>query len=319
MSEQIEASVQALRQLVSDAYYPVTMSGAAGEGPVQVRYVTRGGGWLKSTRGKVEHVAPIRGSRSWREIEQDGRDEFMLVAPRSGEIIHRQFGRTTRIGPGQMVLIAAGAPYEFERLETGEITAHHLPGSIVREILPKPEDLCAVAFASNRGVGDAIRSLCASAWREMAHLDDAERFLIVGNIVTLLSAACRGKGKRGARAGRPVAALPPFARAIEYIEASVDDPDLGPGKIADAVGVSLSHLHALMKKHGTTAGRMVMQTRLDRCARDLRALSPEDARVSDIAFRWGFNDAAHFSRRFRSRFGCSATAYRSQSDSLDRR
>jgi AraC family transcriptional activator of tynA and feaB len=310
MSEQIEASAQALRQLVSDAYYRVSMSTSDGEASVQVNYVTRGGGWLKSTRGSVKHKSPIRGSRSWKEIEEDGRDEFMLVAPRSGEIIHRQFGRTTRIGPGSMVLIAAGAPYEFERLQAGAITAHHLPGSIVREIVSNPEDLCAVAFASNRGVGDAIRSLCASAWREMAHLDDAERYLIVGNIVTLVSAACRGKRKGSAKVRRPVAALPPFARAIEYIEGSIDDPDLGPRKVADAIGVSLSHLHALMKKHDTSVGRTIINTRLDRCARDLRAARCRDARVSDIAFRWGFNDAAHFSRCFRDRFDCSPTEYR---------
>ena len=29
------------------------------------------------------------------------------------------------------------------------------------------------------------------------------------------------------------------------------------------------------------------------------------AHVSEIAFAWGFNDAAHFSRAFRERFGCS--------------
>nr|WP_291557272.1 helix-turn-helix domain-containing protein [Comamonas sp. SCN 65-56] len=27
--------------------------------------------------------------------------------------------------------------------------------------------------------------------------------------------------------------------------------------------------------------------------------------VSEIAFAWGFNDAAHFSRAFKNRFGCS--------------
>jgi AraC-like DNA-binding protein len=36
--------------------------------------------------------------------------------------------------------------------------------------------------------------------------------------------------------------------------------------------------------------------------------------VTDIAFSWGFNDAAHFSRAFRARFGCSPRALRAQAD-----
>jgi len=34
--------------------------------------------------------------------------------------------------------------------------------------------------------------------------------------------------------------------------------------------------------------------------------------VSEVAYSWGFNDPAHFSRTFRSRFGISPTQCRRQ-------
>jgi len=44
---------------------------------------------------------------------------------------------------------------------------------------------------------------------------------------------------------------------------------------------------------------------LDAARRDLCDPGLAASSVSRIAFSWGFNDAAHFSRAFRARFGCS--------------
>ncbi|MBC7717587.1 MAG: helix-turn-helix domain-containing protein, partial [Pseudorhodobacter sp.] len=48
------------------------------------------------------------------------------------------------------------------------------------------------------------------------------------------------------------------------------------------------------------ASRRLDAIRRDLCDRNFAARSP-----SEIAFSWGFNDAAHFSRAFRARFSCS--------------
>jgi AraC-like DNA-binding protein len=34
--------------------------------------------------------------------------------------------------------------------------------------------------------------------------------------------------------------------------------------------------------------------------------------ISDICFRWGFNDAAHFSRSFRADYGMTPRAFRQE-------
>ena len=54
--------------------------------------------------------------------------------------------------------------------------------------------------------------------------------------------------------------------------------------------------------------RFVLQRRLAHCRHDL--LHDRDASVTAIAFRWGFNDAAYFSRAFRRAHGISPRALR---------
>src|SRR5262249_35419954 len=50
--------------------------------------------------------------------------------------------------------------------------------------------------------------------------------------------------------------------------------------------------------------------RLERCRLDLGNAAMAHFSVSALCFRWGFNDAANFSRAFSARFGVSPRAYR---------
>jgi AraC-like DNA-binding protein len=43
---------------------------------------------------------------------------------------------------------------------------------------------------------------------------------------------------------------------------------------------------------------------------NLVSIKPAAAHISDIAFAWGFNDLAHFSRIFKQKFGASPREWR---------
>lgn len=99
-----------------------------------------------------------------------------------------------------------------------------------------------------------------------------------------------------------------MARATAHILAHLADPDLRPDHVAQAVGLSLRQLHRIFADGDWTVERWIWHQRLERCAQDLRR-DPR-TRIAEIAFRWGFSDAAHFSRAFRAAFGLSPRAYR---------
>lgn len=99
-------------------------------------------------------------------------------------------------------------------------------------------------------------------------------------------------------------------RICQTIETQLGSPDLTPRRIAEEHGVSLRYLQNLFTLAGNRFTNYVRTRRLERCRADL--VSPLYARqsISEICYRWGFNDSAHFSRTFRSQYNTSPRDYR---------
>ncbi len=117
---------------------------------------------------------------------------------------------------------------------------------------------------------------------------------------------------------------PLIIRVHHYIVENLDGVALSPRAIAAANGVSVRQLHRVFSATGTTVSQWVRKLRLARCAAELRGerINPQGGLknatpgasegITHIAFRWGFNDSAHFSKAFRAEFGQSPRAYRAQ-------
>jgi AraC-like DNA-binding protein len=116
-------------------------------------------------------------------------------------------------------------------------------------------------------------------------------------------------------------APPPVLRPGEG-PASGDDPierlkqnlpprlreDLTAESLAEIAGVSLRTLQRIFRERfDTSPMSWLMEARLLEAARLIRA---GDDPVTKIAYRVGFKDPSHFTRRFKSRFGVSPNEYR---------
>jgi AraC-like DNA-binding protein len=93
-----------------------------------------------------------------------------------------------------------------------------------------------------------------------------------------------------------------------YVRTHLQDPTLGPTSIASAYAMSVRALHALFEDVDASVAGLVRSERLSRCLEDLQR--PNGGSVTDIAFRWGFCDAAHFSRVFKREFGATPSEVR---------
>lgn len=100
-------------------------------------------------------------------------------------------------------------------------------------------------------------------------------------------------------------------RIKAYVNANIQDPDLNPVVIAEAMGITVSYLHKVFLQNNNTVMQYVLAERLERCRRDI-AKTDRAGGISQVAYNWGFNDASHFSRSFRKRFGVSPREYRAQ-------
>ncbi len=90
------------------------------------------------------------------------------------------------------------------------------------------------------------------------------------------------------------------------------DPALSVAQIAAHLRVSPSTVHRAFSGEPCSITDWIWAQRLEGVKRDLCDPALTARSVSELAFGWGFNDAADFSRAFRSRFGCAPRELRMQ-------
>lgn len=130
--------------------------------------------------------------------------------------------------------------------------------------------------------------------------------------------------------GMLVNALPPVGDAVptplrvtqlrhvkDYIRARLRDPALSPAMIAKSGGMSLRYLHWLFNSTGETVKQHIFRQRLECCARDLLNPRMMPRKIADIAFHWGFQDLAHFNKRFKQEYQLTPGAFRKKTQGAD--
>lgn len=101
-----------------------------------------------------------------------------------------------------------------------------------------------------------------------------------------------------------------LTKILHYAESHLADPMFTPLQVASAMGISLRHLHRVFSESGRSFGEYVIRRRLERCREDLVNPLLANRSITEIAFFWGFSDAAHFSHAFRRHYGVAPRALR---------
>ncbi|CBG75878.1 putative regulatory protein [Streptomyces scabiei 87.22] len=227
----------------------------------------------------------------------------------SGRLVCRQGDDTLVLGPDQLLLWDSETAEGFDAVEPRRELSLMLP----REQAPPA---LAAAATSGRGAvsvaaGSGLASIAAdqlrAITRELDHLGDAGLAIACQSLFdTLDTALDSARAPAGTRSALREALL---VRVRRYIEDHLDDADLCATSVAEAHDVSVRTLHLAFADTGTTVGRWIRARRLRACYRDLTRAGGT-ATVTDVAFRWGFNDVAHFSRVFKQAYGVTPSSVR---------
>ena len=127
--------------------------------------------------------------------------------------------------------------------------------------------------------------------------------VLTENCVICWRSAARTTWKQSDGADLQIEAL--LAFCLQHLH----DPALSPQLVADHLRISVRTLHSRFNQIGQTFSHWVLE-RLDACRVALCDPSQRALNISDIAYRWGFNDLSHFNKAFRTRFKLSPRAWR---------
>lgn len=297
--------------VVGETYFPVDFRLRSGtDATFAARFLTHTFGALEITEATA--TSWIVGYRGIEHIDPHGPDRFLLNITLSGHVRHAQFGRQVDAPAGHMALVDSRSQYRSEQLTTTHALFVRLPGAPLRSAIGTLEDFCAVAIDARHGFNATLIDFLQAMWRQKNALTAAEKAALSSKAIELLAISCdslRGHGRRLKRLSSDEL----FAKALHFIDEHLSDPHLDVTAAARAAGLSRGRLQAIARAKNTTIGRTILLQRLERCRQTLT--DPRQARlpISQIAFDWGFSDAAHFSRAFSSQYGMAPRNYRKHS------
>ena len=227
-----------------------------------------------------------------------------------GRLQGAQDHRAALLAPGDIVSYNTSRPAIFRADEPFEAVIVRIPRETLGTHAARLSGLTAVRVAGATGLPRlAARFFCGVA-EGLADggiaRDDANLAERVIDLVHGIYANPVGAGSRTP----PQSKTELLLHAQAFIEANLARPDLDPDDVARACFISTRYLHRVFASEGLTVGDWIRSARLDRCRRDLLDPAYADHPVLAIARRWGLHNAPHFSRLFRSAYGCSPREYR---------
>jgi AraC family transcriptional regulator, positive regulator of tynA and feaB len=216
----------------------------------------------------------------------------------------REGGRELALSAGDVVLWDGLQPTEIEIVEPFYKRTLLFPRKRVLSGCPRLGELSALPSLEGSGSARLLVRYINALASELPQLELDAGVAAANAALELLRAAVEPRVPSSRSATR--AAI--RAEIRRYVHTHLQDPLLGPGSIARAYAMSVRALHALFEDADTSVAGMVRSERLARCVEDLQRAN--GGSVTDIAFRWGFCDAAHFSRVFKREFGATPSEIR---------
>lgn len=254
---------------------------------------------------------PQRVMRTPRMISR-AEDDFIIVSLQTrGRGMVSQDGRDAAMLPGDFAIYDTARPYTLRFGEPFEEIVLKVRSSRLRALVSGCDRLTAITISGQSSAGRLMGSMVRALKEDADELPPTSAASMVNGLVSVLVG-----GLQSLSSNQPSDPSALHAYHLARIKRCIDelkhDPALRIERVAAEMGLSSSHLHRLFAAEPQTPAQYLWSRRLAACEQDL--LDPRKARlsVSEIAFAWGFNDAAHFSRAFKDRYGQSPRAWRKQ-------
>ncbi len=227
----------------------------------------------------------------------DGQEVFIVSLIQEGVGELTQFGRSARVGPGDLVIYNAGATFDYALQAKTRLV------KILRRLLElkldRPDDFLGLKIGRSNPLSPILSELLARSLNIDLSPELGPRIAkrLSNEIVDLVASIC--DLERDIVPGAQISG--PLDRILRFARANLDDPELGPEELAAAGAMSVRSLNRLFSVLGATPMRWVWSERLE--ASRLALLQGEVRSVTDAAFAHGFSDLGHFSRSFKRAFG----------------
>ncbi len=260
--------------------------------------------------------SPLDVYRRNSEIGQASDAVYLVKVQVRGESLICQRGREAHLRPGDFALCLSCEPYELHFTDDYAQLVLSIPQPLLNERVRFPERQLGARMASEVGANGLFSQFVTMLGARMGQLDGVLAQQLEANVLDLLSTTL-GYAQETRKHDVPGAGVKwEYLRRIKvFIRGHLCDAKLTPTMVAAYHGISTRYLHMLFAEEDESVSRYIQRLRLESCQAALVDRNFADYSVSEIAFRFGFNDASHFSRVFKNQFGETPAGFRKQRQS----
>ena len=249
--------------------------------------------------------------RTPRLIRQEDPEFYKFGLQVTGSCIIEQDNREAQLSPGDLAIYDTSRPYRIRFGDDFHMIVAMFPRHLVHLPANHMATFTAVRLVGDQGLAALLSPLMRGLSADVApsgggiatHLGDAVVDLVTAAFAEQMACMLPVETSPGRRAL--------MEKVYRFIDENLQDPDLSSQSIAAAHFTSVRRLQKAFQDEGASVAAMIRERRLERCRRELSSAGNTDDPIALIAARWGFLDAAHFSRLFRSAYGYSPREYRS--------
>lgn len=235
-----------------------------------------------------------------------GLSETGLIIMRAmhGPLVVEQRQRRAESPEGDVIFATADSPLTVELPKGGRFDCAYLPGHVLNM---SRKQLATILMQPISATCLPLQLLITYAgyMLQQQRQNDSHADMMVQHFYQLLPVLVAELAADAARA-----TLPDRLTAIKAaIAANLADSAFSVADVARQQGISTRAVQKLLQRAGTTFSRYLTDRRLD-AAKDALMLREGNTPITQIAFDFGFDDPAYFSRVFRNRFGICPSSLR---------
>jgi AraC-like DNA-binding protein len=293
-------SVEHWRAQTAETFFPMSIRPRPGR-PFRARLAAHELGAVAIGRVVAEPNVCLRTPR---DIAAADPELLRILVLRRGRTHVRQGDRSCTIGDGDVVVYDSTRPFAVDARRRSDLVVCGVPLALLGPHADRMRDLAATRIPHDAPVARMFTRFVEGVADELGGdgLTGAE--LELGDTLIAFSRALARR--EDVRAGSRL-------RAVQaWIDAHLADPSLSPARIAAANFVSVRSLHRLFEAEGVSVSAWMRARRLEGCRRDLADPAQATRTIAEIAWAWGWRDAAGFSRRFRAAYGRSPSDLRAE-------
>lgn len=247
-------------------------------------------------------------SRSARTIAQNDPGVVKLGLQLRGYCVVAQDGREAALTPGDFALYNTTRPYDLYFDDSFRMLVLMLPASRLSLSKTALDKVTAFRVSGRRGLGALTSSLLTAMDEQLNGDGSPVNFEASEALVQLISATFLQALSPDTRDYRDRSVV--LLQVKQYIRSRLGDPSLTVADIAAANHMSVRSLQKLFSEHEETVSGWIRQQRLQNCRQELADPAHSTKSIAAVCLRWGFSDAASFTRTFKNEYGYTPGEFR---------